>query len=88
LYSSRSFVPQSIRRIQSRRASGRQVTGDQRHRGQQPGRRHHPAGATSTVREARIMDMLLSERFKLNVRRENKEIPVYVLVVVERPTGN
>jgi bla regulator protein blaR1 len=43
-----------------------------------------PAGATSTVREARIMEMLkalLAERFQLKMRRESKEIPVYVLAV-------
>jgi bla regulator protein blaR1 len=45
-----------------------------------------PPGASSTVREARIMEMLkalLADRFKLNVRRESKEIPVYVLVVAK-----
>jgi bla regulator protein blaR1 len=42
-----------------------------------------PAGATATDREALVMRMLqalLADRFKLVMRRETKEIPVYALV--------
>jgi bla regulator protein BlaR1 len=43
-----------------------------------------PAGATAAVREAGMMLMLqtlLADRFKLAIRRETKELPVYALVV-------
>ena len=43
-----------------------------------------PPGATATDREALVMRMLqtlLADRFKLVMRRETKEIPVYALVV-------
>jgi uncharacterized protein (TIGR03435 family) len=43
-----------------------------------------PAGATAAAREAKILLMLqtlLADRFKLNLRRETKELPVYALIV-------
>jgi bla regulator protein blaR1 len=43
-----------------------------------------PPGATATVREARMMLMLqtlLADRFKLKMRRDSRELPVYALGV-------